>query len=55
VANLTRQDGEEFISLAPEVPVQTEIQVYPLTQANRALDDVRHGRVRGTAVLAISG
>jgi alcohol dehydrogenase, propanol-preferring len=55
VANLTRRDGEEFIALAPEVPVQTEIQVYPLDQANQALDDMRHGRVRGTAVLAIGG
>jgi propanol-preferring alcohol dehydrogenase len=55
VANLTRRDGEEFISLAPEVPVQTEIQVYPLADANQALDDMRHGRVRGTAVLSIGG
>jgi propanol-preferring alcohol dehydrogenase len=53
VANLTRQDGEEFIGLAPEVPVETEIQVYPLAEANSALDDVRHGRVRGTAVLSV--
>jgi alcohol dehydrogenase, propanol-preferring len=55
VANLTRQDGEEFIGLAPEVPVRTEIEVYPLAEANRALDDIRHGRVRGTAVLRIGG
>ena len=55
VANLTRGDGEEFIALAPQVPVQTEIQVYPLSEANRALDDMRHGRVRGTAVLKIGG
>ena len=55
VANLTRSDGEEFIALAPQVPVQTEIQVYPLSEANRALDDMRHGRVRGTAVLKIGG
>jgi alcohol dehydrogenase, propanol-preferring len=55
VANLTRLDGEEFIALAPEVPVETEIEVYPLADANRALDDMRHGRVRGTAVLAIGG
>jgi alcohol dehydrogenase, propanol-preferring len=55
VANLTRQDGEEFIALAPEVPVETEIEVYPLAEANRALDDIRHGRVRGTAVLRIGG
>jgi propanol-preferring alcohol dehydrogenase len=55
VANLTRQDGEEFLALAPEVPVETEIQLYPLAEANRALDDMRHGRVRGTAVLEIAG
>ena len=55
VANLTRQDGEEFLALAPDVPVETEIQVYPLAEANSALDDMRHGRVRGTAVLAIGG
>jgi alcohol dehydrogenase, propanol-preferring len=55
VANLTRQDGEEFLGLAPEVPVQTEIQLYPLVEANSALDDMRHGRVRGTAVLQIGG
>ena len=55
VANLTRGDGEEFIALAPQVPVQTEIQVYPLSEANNALDDMRHGRVWGTAVLKIGG
>jgi propanol-preferring alcohol dehydrogenase len=51
VANLTRQDGEEFIALAPQVPVQTEISVYPLEEANQALDDLRAGRFRGAAVL----
>jgi propanol-preferring alcohol dehydrogenase len=55
VANLTRLDGEEFLSLAPEVPVRTEIQLYPLAEANAALDDFRHGRVRGTAVLSVGG
>jgi alcohol dehydrogenase, propanol-preferring len=55
VANLTRLDGEEFLGLAPEVPVHTEIEVYPLAEANTALDDMRHGRVRGTAVLEIGG
>src|SRR5262245_7139062 len=55
VANLTRQDGEEFIGLAPEVPVETEIQLYELRDANRALDDIRHGRVAGPAVLQIRG
>jgi alcohol dehydrogenase, propanol-preferring len=53
VANLTRQDGEEFISLAPQVPVQTEVEVYPLEQANHALDDLRAGRFRGAAVLSV--
>jgi propanol-preferring alcohol dehydrogenase len=55
VANLTRRDGEEFMALAPTVPVRTRIQVYPLADANRALDDLRHGRVRGAAVLSVGG
>ena len=54
VANLTRTDGEEFMALAPTVPVRTEIQAYPLTDANLALNDLRHGRVRGAAVLSIA-
>jgi propanol-preferring alcohol dehydrogenase len=53
VANLTRLDGEEFLPLAQSLPVRTEIQAYRLADANRALDDIRHGRVRGSAVLAI--
>ena len=53
VANLTRLDGEEFLPLAQSVPVRTEIQAYPLAEANRALNDIRHGRVRGSAVLMI--
>jgi alcohol dehydrogenase, propanol-preferring len=53
VANLTRLDGEEFLPLARSVPVRTEIQTYPLGDANRALDEMRHGRVRGSAVLVI--
>jgi alcohol dehydrogenase, propanol-preferring len=55
VANLTRLDGEEFLPLAASVPVETSIEVYPLGDANRALDDMRHGRVRGSAVLEIGG
>jgi propanol-preferring alcohol dehydrogenase len=51
VANLTRRDGEEFLALAPRVPVRTEVQEYPLERANEALDDLRSGRVRGAAVL----
>lgn len=53
VANLTRRDGEEFLQLAPQVGVRTEVQPYDLTDANRALDDLRSGRVRGAAVLEI--
>jgi propanol-preferring alcohol dehydrogenase len=55
VANLTRRDGEEFLPLAASVPVETRIQTYPLADANRALDDIRHGRVGGSAVLTIGG
>jgi alcohol dehydrogenase, propanol-preferring len=51
VANLTRQDAEEFLALAPRVPVHTETHTFPLDAANEALDALRHGRVRGTAVL----
>ncbi|MGN6256875.1 MAG: zinc-dependent alcohol dehydrogenase family protein [Solirubrobacterales bacterium] len=54
VANLTRQDGEEFIALAPQVPVHTEVSAYPLEQANQALGDLRAGRLRGAAVLQVS-
>jgi alcohol dehydrogenase, propanol-preferring len=54
VANLTRQDGEEFIALAPKVPVHTEVSVYPLERANEALDDLRAGRFRGAAVLEVA-
>jgi propanol-preferring alcohol dehydrogenase len=53
VANLTRQDGREFLALAPQVPVRTEVTTYPLQDANRALEDLRAGRFRGAGVLAI--
>jgi propanol-preferring alcohol dehydrogenase len=53
VANLTRRDGEEFMAVAPRVPVRTEVTEYPLTGANEALDDLRNGRFRGAAVLVI--
>jgi len=52
VANLTRADGEEFLTLAPKVPVRAHVQRYALDDANRALDDLRTGRLQGTAVLA---
>ena len=51
VANLTRLDGEEFIALAPKVPVRTTITKYPLEQAETALADLRAGRFEGTAVI----
>jgi propanol-preferring alcohol dehydrogenase len=53
VANLTRSDGEEFMRIAPEVPVRSQITEYPLEEANQALDDLRAGRFRGAAVLTI--
>jgi len=54
VTNLTRRDGEEFMELAPRVPVRTEVQVYPLQDANTALDDLRAGRLAGAAVLSVT-
>jgi len=51
VANLTRRDGDEFLALAPKVPVQTEVETLPLVQANEALARLRAGRLRGAAVL----
>jgi alcohol dehydrogenase, propanol-preferring len=53
VANLTRQDGEEFLRIAPQVPVRTEVTLYPLEDANQALDDLRSGKLDGAAVLTI--
>jgi propanol-preferring alcohol dehydrogenase len=55
VANLTRRDGEEFLSIAPKVPVKTQVQVYLLEQANEALHDVRNGKIEGAAVLSMGG
>ncbi|HET8862370.1 MAG TPA: zinc-dependent alcohol dehydrogenase family protein [Solirubrobacterales bacterium] len=54
VANLTRRDGEEFLALAPRVPVRTEVQVHPLEAANEAIDSIRSGRLKGAAVLRVS-
>ena len=51
VANLTRRDGEEFLALAPRVPVRTHVETFPLEQANEALDKLRRGDVRGALVL----
>jgi propanol-preferring alcohol dehydrogenase len=54
VANLTRRDGEEFLALAPRVPIRTEIETFPLEQANEALDALRAGGIRGAAVLNVN-
>lgn len=53
VANLTRKDGEDFLALAPKIPIKTEIHTYPLKEVNQALDDLRHGRFTGSAVIVI--
>ncbi|MGE0658376.1 MAG: zinc-dependent alcohol dehydrogenase family protein [Reyranellaceae bacterium] len=51
VANLTRADGEAFLALAPRVPIRMHVVEYSLDGASRALDDLRHGRLQGAAVL----
>jgi propanol-preferring alcohol dehydrogenase len=53
VANLTRRDGDEFLALAPKIPVKTRPLPYTLDQANQALDDLRAGRLQGAAVLQV--
>jgi propanol-preferring alcohol dehydrogenase len=53
VANLTRRDGEEFLALAPQIPVRTEIETFGLEQANEALDRLRRGELHGAAVLTL--
>ena len=54
VANLTRKDGEQFLKLAAQVPIRTEIQVFPLQQANEALLTLRNGEIQGAAVLVMT-
>lgn len=53
VANLTRRDAQEFLALAPGVPVRTRTTLYPLGRANEALQDLRRGRIQGAAVLTV--
>jgi propanol-preferring alcohol dehydrogenase len=53
VANLTRRDGEEFLALAPRIPVRTTVTTFPLGEANEALDRLRTGRLAGAAVLVV--
>ena len=53
VANLTRQDEEDFLALATQVPIKTEVQAFPLKQANEALTALREGIIQGAAVLVV--
>ena len=53
VANLTRRDGEEFLALAPRVPVHTEVVPFSLEEANQALSTLRAGEIQGAAVLVV--
>jgi propanol-preferring alcohol dehydrogenase len=54
VANLTRTDGEEFLTLAPQIPIRTEVTSFPLSAANEALDALRSGQINGAAVLVVT-
>jgi propanol-preferring alcohol dehydrogenase len=53
VANLTRKDGEEFLALAPEVPVRTKVTPFSLQEANEGLNALREGMIQGAAVLVV--
>lgn len=53
VANLTREDGIELMKIAPKIPVRTQVQIYELSQANEALNDLRSGKLTGAAVLKV--
>lgn len=53
VANLTRRDGEEFLALAPQIPIRTQVEMFPLTAANKALESLRNGKINGAAVLVV--
>jgi len=53
VANLTREDGEQFLKLAPTIPIRTQVQIYDLDQTNLALDDLRLGKLQGAAVISV--
>src|SRR4030088_396178 len=54
VANLTRRDAEEFLQIAPRIPVRSQTETFPLEEANTALDKLRSGKLNGAAVLAIN-
>ena len=54
VANNTRQDGEDFLELAAKIPIETQIETFPLAEANRALNALKHDAIRGAAVLTVT-
>ncbi|TAM80561.1 MAG: zinc-binding alcohol dehydrogenase family protein [Acidobacteria bacterium] len=54
VANNTRQDGEDFLRIAAEIPIRTQVEVFPLRDANRALDHLKNDAIRGSAVLRVN-
>ena len=54
VANNTRNDGEDFLRVAAEIPIRTHVQIYPLTEANRALNALKNDAISGAAVLRVS-
>jgi propanol-preferring alcohol dehydrogenase len=54
VANLTRRDGEELFGAVRDEPIRTAVEVFPLAEAETALDRLRAGRIRGAAVLSVS-
>ena len=51
VANNTRRDGEDFFRVAAEIPLRPQIQMFPLSEANRALNELKSDRVNGAAVI----
>jgi propanol-preferring alcohol dehydrogenase len=53
VANNTRQDGEDFLRVAAEIPIRTRVQVFPLAEANRALNALKSDEVQGAAVIQV--
>ena len=53
VANLTRQDGEEFLALAAQIPIRTQVNPFPLELANQALESLRQGQIDGSVVLTL--
>jgi propanol-preferring alcohol dehydrogenase len=55
VANNTRQDGHDFLRIAAEIPIRTQVEIFPLSEANRALNALKNDAIRGAAVLKMAG